>query len=386
MQRRAFTGLWHPGAFLLITVAAALTVLPGGCSRKQVEAPAKYKIGAILPLTGEAATYGTSCREGMEVAASQLGVDLIVEDSAAEPKRAIAAFQKLHSVDHVRVVLGDMFSAPTLAFAPLAQARGVVVISPTSGAEAVPRTGSCIFSLYPTAQQEGRFMAEYLQRLSSQGGSVGVIASQEEVYRGLADGFSGALQDSPAWKVAFTALLAPDTRDFKNAVTKYIHGAETSALYMAGSKTFVANLVRQATQAGYVGTFLSQSTLFDPDLGKRFGSYLDGILFSGPYFDVHASTKPTKGFVASFQQKFRNQPDVWAAYGYDAVLVAHDALNRCPTCDGRRLAEDVAATLLDGTTGPIKFGPEGVAVRAFRVFTFKDGELVPAAPAWAVEH
>lgn len=362
--------------FLNLVLIAGLAILPSACSRgKGKEENKSVKIGAILPLTGDAATYGTSCKRGMQVASSMFSVQVVIEDSAADPKRAISAYRKLVDVEGVSVVLGDMFSAPTLAFAPLAQTRGVLVISPTSGAEAVPRVGSCIFSLYPTAQQEGAFMARYLVSKSPGGGTVGVVASQEEVYRGLAEGFTTAIRESPNWKVDFVELFAPDTRDFRNIVAKFAHPGSADAIYAAGSKAFVANLIKQSKQLGFSGDFFSQSTLFDPSLVNEFGQYLNGVLFSGPFFDPTANIEPTKSFVTSYRAAYNDEPDVWAAYGYDAVLVAQKAWEACRDCDGRALAARVAQLSLQGVTGPIRFDEQGGAIRSFGIFTFRDGVL-----------
>ena len=88
------------------------------------------KIGAILPLTGDAAQYGKACRCGMDLAVKQLNAQggvlgktlcIIYEDSQAVPSTAVSAINKLIAVDGVKLIIGDMFSSPTLAIAPIGQ-------------------------------------------------------------------------------------------------------------------------------------------------------------------------------------------------------------------------------------------------------------------------
>ena len=55
-------------------------------------------IGAVLSLTGPAASYGESQRKGLELAAKELteGVtyELTIEDDATDPKQGIAIFER----------------------------------------------------------------------------------------------------------------------------------------------------------------------------------------------------------------------------------------------------------------------------------------------------
>src|SRR5262245_46156569 len=144
---------------LLGTIVAALLVVGAVFLLKSNgtrSAPTELKIGALLPLTGEAASYGVDCRQGVEVAVDEarkksIPVTMIYEDTKADPKEAVAAFNKLANVNKVSAILGDMFSSTTLAIAPLAQQAGITLLTPTAADEKIPATGDLIFSIYPSA-------------------------------------------------------------------------------------------------------------------------------------------------------------------------------------------------------------------------------------------
>lgn len=59
------------------------------------------KIGIILPLTGNAASYGEQFKQGLKLSPSTENFKLIFEDSKFESKTALAAYQKLRAVDQV---------------------------------------------------------------------------------------------------------------------------------------------------------------------------------------------------------------------------------------------------------------------------------------------
>lgn len=115
-------------------------LLTCACNNKAKEKGRKpVVIGAILPLTGGAAPYGVGLKKGVDLALDQVnkngGINghrllIVVEDSQADPAKAVSAFNKLRSINAVPMVLGDMFSAGTLAIAPIAERNKIVILSP----------------------------------------------------------------------------------------------------------------------------------------------------------------------------------------------------------------------------------------------------------------
>lgn len=137
--------------WLGICLCAAMAVIfISSCNNSN---SSEIKIGAILPLSGEAATYGKSARQGIEI-----GLDLArkldpkspkivvaYEDTQADPKLGVAAFRKLVNIEKVKVVIGEIASSVTLAVAPVAEAEKVVLISPASSAPKITEAGDYIF-------------------------------------------------------------------------------------------------------------------------------------------------------------------------------------------------------------------------------------------------
>src|SRR5690349_17782222 len=87
-------------------------------------------IGAILPLTGEAAHWGIPPRHGAEMAVDEINqaggiggrrLALMIEDDRCKPTDGVAAFDKIMASANPPVVLGAVCSGVTLAIAPLAE-------------------------------------------------------------------------------------------------------------------------------------------------------------------------------------------------------------------------------------------------------------------------
>ncbi|MEO0129637.1 MAG: ABC transporter substrate-binding protein, partial [candidate division WOR-3 bacterium] len=93
--------------FLSAIICATIFV---GCKPE----PKTIKIGAILPLTGSAAYFGTHYQNGVNLAFEETKEDLIkqnvkvqflFEDSQNSDKTAISALNKLLTVDNVNIVI-----------------------------------------------------------------------------------------------------------------------------------------------------------------------------------------------------------------------------------------------------------------------------------------
>ncbi len=156
-------------AVLLIIsiVVASFMVFSFGCAKKEEK---EIKIGAILPLTGDAAQYGQSAKKGMELAVNEInergGIDnkkikLIIEDRQGQVKDGVAAFRKLITVEKVPIIIGELLSSITLAIAPLANENKVVILSPASTAPKITEAGDYIFRNVASDIVEGQIMAEY---------------------------------------------------------------------------------------------------------------------------------------------------------------------------------------------------------------------------------
>src|SRR5215207_121460 len=89
----------------ILSLVAALAVLSGSA-----HAQTKVTVGAIVPLSGPAATYGQSFANIVPLAVEQLkkdGVEMtvITEDGAADVPTSIAAYNKLVRVNNVSAIV-----------------------------------------------------------------------------------------------------------------------------------------------------------------------------------------------------------------------------------------------------------------------------------------
>jgi branched-chain amino acid transport system substrate-binding protein len=129
-----------------LMILAAVAVLLEPCP-----AVAQIKIGVFGPMTGDAAAYGQSMREGVEIAVKEqnakggvLGqqIAVVYGDDTGKPEQAVSVAKRLATRDEVLVLLGSISSPASLAASQVAQETETPQIVITSTAQRITTQGN----------------------------------------------------------------------------------------------------------------------------------------------------------------------------------------------------------------------------------------------------
>jgi branched-chain amino acid transport system substrate-binding protein len=130
----------------------------------------KIRFGGILPLTGPGALIGTAEMRGVQFAVDQANakggiggnkIEVQFEDNQAKPDQSILSFNKLTDLQHVSVILTG-YSGPTLAMAPLATRKKVLLVNAGAQADALEKASPYLINTLPTIGGEIEVLSKYL--------------------------------------------------------------------------------------------------------------------------------------------------------------------------------------------------------------------------------
>ena len=128
------------------------------------------KFGGILPLTGPGALIGTAEMRGVQSAVDQVNakggihgsqIEVQFEDNQAKPDQSILSFNKLTDLTHVSVIFTG-YSGPTLAMAPLATRKKVLLVNAGAQADALEKASPYLINTLPTIGGEIEVLSKYL--------------------------------------------------------------------------------------------------------------------------------------------------------------------------------------------------------------------------------
>jgi len=371
----------HKSSIVLSIISiliASLVIFSFGCAKKEEK---EIKIGAILPLTGDAAQYGDSIKKGVDLALTQINskggikgrpVTVIYEDSKAVPADGVAAFQKLVDVNRVIAVIGDAVSSVTLAFAPIAEKNRVVVLSPLSSAPVLTNAGDFIFRNVPSDLYGGRVAAYFA--VKDQGWQkLAILYINNDFGVGLKRVFSENVESLGSQIVAGEAY-EPGTRDFRTQLLK-IRATNPEAIFIVGYGE-VPQILIQAKEIGLKIKFLGTGLLENPNVIKVAKEAAEGIYFTQLQYDASSNDPLVMAFVGTFTKKYNAKPDIIAAYGYDAMELLSFAIERSNlTSEGIR-DQLYKVKNFHGVTGDITFDKSGDVIQPLGIKTVRNGQFV----------
>ena len=315
---------WLAGGALALTA-----FIIAGCGGGASSGKAELVLGEYGSLTGNDATFGQSTKMGVELAIDELvankggkigdlPVRVVVEDDQGKAEEAATVVQKLINQDQVIAVIGEVASSRSLAAAPICQAAGVPMVSPSSTNPKVTETGDYIFRMCFIDPFQGTVMAKFA---SSNLGlkKVAILQDVKSDYSvGLSQYFKEAFTAAGGTIVAEQAYTAGD-QDFSAQLTS-IKSKNPEAIFIPGYYTEVGLIARTARQLGLTVPLLGGDGWESEQLIEIGGDALNGAYYSN-HFAVDNPDPALQGFLAKFKAKFGKEPDAIAGLAYDAANV-----------------------------------------------------------------
>ena len=339
-------------------------------------------IGEYGSLTGTAATFGTSSRNGIDMAIDEVNkaggvlgkqVRVIVEDDQTKPEEAQTVVTKLISKDQVVAILGEVASSRSLAAAPVAQQNSIPMISPSSTNPKVTQVGDYIFRVCFIDPFQGLVMAKFATN-TLKVKNVAILRDIKNDYSvGLADVFVENFKKMGGKIVSDQSYSEGDT-DFSAQLTS-IKSSNPQAVFVPGYYTEVGLIARQAKKLGLNATLMGGDGWDSPKLIEIGGEALNGTYFSNHY-SVDDPSPAIRKFVADYQARFKEVPDALAALAYDAAHILVESIRKANSTEGPKLRDAIAQTTdYAGVTGKITIDKDRNSVKPAVVLQVKDGKL-----------
>lgn len=367
-----------PAARILLMATAF--VLGTGLACKQQES---VKFGAVLPLSGSSAIYGTQIANGIELAYEELKaspdvpvVDLEVLDSESDPDKAQAALDQLYS-DGARAVIGGVTTAEALAMVPVADKMNRVLLSPSASAQELTGISRDFYRVWPSDSREGSRMGQYAaQNLNIK---TAVVLAADSAY---AEGIQTVFQDfftQNGGEIVEEIVYPENTSDLNGLVERVI-SLEPDSVYVADYASTVIKIIQLLREMDFKGKILTVSAFATPQAIAAAGAAAEGVFVTHPQFTPDDLEDPkVKSFVEAYRAKFGETPGLYAAHGYDSMLVLFEAMQKggdkgSSFWKGMRAVKD-----LPGVTGPLQFDEKGDVAKYPRVYFLLEGQAVDHA-------
>ena len=342
------------------------------------------RLGLIGPMTGDNANYGTSTRDGAQIAVDEIneagGVNgytfvLDTQDSQGDPDSAVSAYGKLMD-SGMNVSLGCVLSGEAQSVITAAVEDGILIVTPTSSAVACIEGNPNAFRVCFNDAAQGTASADYIAD-NNLGTKIAVFYQSDIDYSaGLYETFAAEAAVKGLEIVEEQTFTAGSNTDFSTQINAIRDsGCELVFLpiYAAEAATFLtqaAGKLDGITFFGCDGMDGIQTKVSDTSL-------IEGLMMLTP-FAADAEDAATQSFVEKYVPVHGTEPDQFAADGYDAVYIVKAAMEQCgKTPADADFNEAMVAAMyeiqVEGLTGTMTWDDNNEPNKPAKAMVFHDG-------------
>ncbi|HBW38049.1 ABC transporter substrate-binding protein [Desulfosporosinus sp. BICA1-9] len=389
----------------ILAVLLALSIALTGCGSKSTETKAtdstqstakEILIGSIHPMTGSMAYEGTAITNAEQIAVEAINaaggikslggakIKLLVGDSQGLPDKAASEAQRLIREGAVALTGTYTSSSAVTATQEAEKVQVPFVITVAATTNIMQRGFKYSFRIQPNADAFCEDFLSYMKALKTPDIKTVALVHENSLFGTYFADYVKKNIDKAGLTVIGTIPYAANTGTLDSEVTK-LSGLKPDLVVGTGyyqDQSLLMKTIksRNLKFKGIVG--IANGAFSDPKLIKDLGQDAEGIM------DVNYRWNPknskTDQVLKNYQTKFNATMSSHAMYGYTAIQVIADALERAKSTDKVQLRDALASTNFTNhilPQGAIKFDDKGENINAAAVLLqIQNGKQVIVYP------
>ena len=381
-------------AVMLVTVFAGCNKKPNTDTTGETNAntptfKGEIVIGTTGPLTGSAASYGNSVKNGAQIAVDEInaagGVNgyklvYLFEDDEASGDKAKTAYDKLMDKG-MQIFLGAVTSGASISLNDAIKEDGILQLTPSASQLEAVSVNKNAFRLCFTDPIQGQAMAEYAYNTLKLT-KAAILFNQDDSYStGIKAAFEARFKELGG-KISVATSFVEAAQDFSSQLTR-IAASDAEFIFMPIYNDKVAQIALGANEKSIKLPMLGCDG-WDGVLGKYLKTDEEKKLVEGAiYLTPFLATDPDEriqNFVKKYKEAYDAEPDQFAADGYDGIYVIKAALEKMgldsEEIDNEKLVQAMIGLEYDGLTGKMKFDENGEPNKSFKYAKIVNGTYV----------
>lgn len=331
-----------------------------------------FKVGAILPLTGDLASIGSEIQKGMELgkhSLSQANFQIVYEDDQSfDNLVALKAAQRLIHQERVSIIFSAGVNI-TKAISSLARQSGVPVIVIWDNNRNITNLGKDFYSIGFSTEMAGADMAKFA--FSNLGAKQGAILGFEDEWsKTIASAFTDKYRNLGG-KVTKEESVTGQDQDFRAILTK-IKATNPDFIYLPLNPPLISTAIRQARELQVAKYILTADGFGDSDI-QNLGTLAEGVYATQLWL---ADEK--------FLQQYRKQNGTdssptnlaFSGLGYDAISLVKQLARTNRLNDGsKRAVAPLLGLSFEGVTGKTTISHEEVSQKREPILVVEAGKF-----------
>jgi branched-chain amino acid transport system substrate-binding protein len=373
-------------------LATLLALLAAGCGRER-QGQEPIRIGAVLSITGGGAFLGDPMLKSLQLYVERINaqggvngrrLELIHYDDASDAAKANAFGRRLIESDRVDLIIGPTSTGPTLALIPLVERARVPLLSLAGAVSIVDPVRKWVFKT-PTSDRMA--VERVFQDLQRRGLCRVALLVETGGF-----GQSGAREaETVAGKYGITLVRREEygqkDSDVTPQLTRLRSAPGVQAVFVIGFGQGAVMATRNYHQLGIALPLYHAHGVASDEFIRLSGAAAEGVRLPSPALlvaDRLPADAPERAvvldYIASYRERYRQEPATFGGYAYDALMIAVEALKKAGT-DREKLRDAIEQTHgWVGTQGAVNMSPTdhiGLTIEALRIVEIRNGDWVP---------
>lgn len=390
-----------------ITIAAVAGLIAASAAATTGAAPQErtLKLVSSLPRTGSANAQTSTMVNGIKMAIEEVGgkIDgyaITYEDmDDASPQKGnwdqaveLQNAQKAAADKQVVAYIGTFNSGASKVSMPILNSAGLAMVSPANTYPGLTKpglgeanepmayrpTGTInYFRVVPTDDLQGPVAAEWAKELGAK--KVFILHDKELYGKGIADLFEKRAREL-GLEVLGVEGIDPKAMNYKSLVVKMRAQAPDLVYFGGTTQNNAGQIAKDMRAGGLKAKYMVPDGCFEKAFIEAAGAANLNDLTYVTFGGLPAKELTGRGaqFREAYIQRYGQEPEAYAVYGYEAARVALDALKRAATKDRAGVLAALAQTKdFDGALGRWSFDANGDTTnRTMSGQMVKGGEFV----------
>ncbi len=342
------------------------------------------KIGVYEPMTGADSKAAEAEIRGIELAHSQkstvLGkaVELVYADNKSDVHVADEVIQGLIQKSP-SVVLGSYGSVYSLAAVSYLEEAQIPAISVTGSNPIVTDSNPFYFGMSYVDTYEGVVMAKYAYETLG----LTAVATLKPTGSDIADAETLSFSEKMI-QLSGDLTIVKSAKTYTEGTTDFskqlyaIKDSGAQAVFTSAKISDAEQIMKQAAEMGLDVVFLGTSNWDFEQFPAVCGEFENKVYFPAAFDAGGENTEAAEKFLAAYREKYGAdaEPTSAEALGYDAYMLALDAIERAGTAeDGDLIRQALQDTMqYEAASGSITFDSSGAPIKSVPIMTVSGGE------------
>jgi len=314
------------------------------------------KIGVVSALSGPGSEWGlaqdgsakivameVNAKGGLKVGNKTYKIEVISYDDQYKAALAVSGATRLIEQDKVKIIVGPMGSAATLAVKPLIEKNKILAIIGAYSEKALDKDTKYSFRGFPTTVEYGAQIVEWVKKNKPALKTVAQLEANDETgwfSQKLLRGY----YENAGYKFVSSELFERNTKDFQPVLTRILT-TKPDIIELGSIPSATAGLVvRQARELGFKGQFIKIGGPGVPQLVAAAGKeFAEGVI---GYTAADVTEKYYKDLEAQYAKVLKPPMGEFVVYFYDQVHMLLNAIQAAGTVED---TDKIAAALEKGT-------------------------------------